>query len=270
MAPPARRRFAPSWRHRSTRFGVRPGGRPPCTSCWSATTRPRTSTSATRSARAARPASASPSTACRRRVALDAVLALVRQLNGDAACDGILVQSPLPAAMGKHAAQQVFDAIDPAKDVDGFHPAQRRPARAGPGGARAVHAVGRHRAARARADRDRRPPRRRHRPQRDRRQADGAAAAAARRDGHDLSLEDAGSCRRCRARADILVAAIGRPGFVTPRLRQARRRGRRRRHQPRRPIASSAVGLFGAGQSAARGLRQEGINASSATCTRRR
>jgi methylenetetrahydrofolate dehydrogenase (NADP+) / methenyltetrahydrofolate cyclohydrolase len=32
------------------------------------------------------------------------------------------VQSPLPAAMGKGAAQQVFDAIDPAKDVDGFNP----------------------------------------------------------------------------------------------------------------------------------------------------
>ena len=34
--------------------------------------------------------------------------------------DGILVQSPLPAAMGSDAAQQVFDAIDPEKDVDGF------------------------------------------------------------------------------------------------------------------------------------------------------
>lgn len=54
--------------------------------------------------------------------ALDAVLDLVRQLDADAACDGILVQSPLPTAMGKHAAQQVFDAIDPAKDVDCFHP----------------------------------------------------------------------------------------------------------------------------------------------------
>jgi methylenetetrahydrofolate dehydrogenase (NADP+)/methenyltetrahydrofolate cyclohydrolase len=49
-------------------------------------------------------------------------LALVRQLNGDSACDGILVQSPLPSSMGKGAAQDVFDAIDPRKDVDGFHP----------------------------------------------------------------------------------------------------------------------------------------------------
>ena len=36
--------------------------------------------------------------------------------------DGILVQSPLPEAMGRDAAQRVFDAIDPDKDVDGFIP----------------------------------------------------------------------------------------------------------------------------------------------------
>ena len=53
---------------------------------------------------------------------LDEVLALVARLNASAVHDGILVQSPLPAAMGKGAAQQVFDAIDPAKDVDGFNP----------------------------------------------------------------------------------------------------------------------------------------------------
>ncbi|MEZ5316541.1 MAG: bifunctional 5,10-methylenetetrahydrofolate dehydrogenase/5,10-methenyltetrahydrofolate cyclohydrolase [Vicinamibacterales bacterium] len=54
---------------------------------------------------------------------LAALLALVASLNADPAVDGILVQSPLPAAMGPTAEQQVFDAIDPAKDVDGFHPA---------------------------------------------------------------------------------------------------------------------------------------------------
>jgi len=53
---------------------------------------------------------------------LDDLLSLVDRLNRSAAHDGILVQSPLPAAMGKGAAQRVFDAIDPAKDVDGFHP----------------------------------------------------------------------------------------------------------------------------------------------------
>jgi len=52
----------------------------------------------------------------------DALLALITQLNESAGCDAILVQSPLPGALGRGAAQQVFDAINPQKDVDGFHP----------------------------------------------------------------------------------------------------------------------------------------------------
>ena len=53
---------------------------------------------------------------------LDELLRLVDRLNASDRHDGILVQSPLPAGMGKHASQRVFDAIDPDKDVDGFHP----------------------------------------------------------------------------------------------------------------------------------------------------
>ena len=53
---------------------------------------------------------------------LDDLLGLVGRLNASPVHDGILVQAPLPDAMGRHAAQQVFDAIDPDKDVDGFHP----------------------------------------------------------------------------------------------------------------------------------------------------
>jgi methylenetetrahydrofolate dehydrogenase (NADP+)/methenyltetrahydrofolate cyclohydrolase len=53
---------------------------------------------------------------------LSELISLVERLNASDAHDGILVQSPLPAAMGKGAAQRVFDAIDPSKDVDGFHP----------------------------------------------------------------------------------------------------------------------------------------------------
>jgi methylenetetrahydrofolate dehydrogenase (NADP+) / methenyltetrahydrofolate cyclohydrolase len=53
---------------------------------------------------------------------LDELLALVDFLNRSDRHDGILVQSPLPDAMGRQAAQRVFDAIDPGKDVDGFHP----------------------------------------------------------------------------------------------------------------------------------------------------
>ena len=53
---------------------------------------------------------------------LDELLALVGRLNESRTHDGILVQSPLPGAMGRGAAQRVFDAIDPDKDVDGFNP----------------------------------------------------------------------------------------------------------------------------------------------------
>jgi len=54
--------------------------------------------------------------------ALEDALALVRRLNADDEIDGILVQSPLPEGMGADAEQRVFDTIDPVKDVDGFHP----------------------------------------------------------------------------------------------------------------------------------------------------
>jgi len=46
------------------------------------------------------------------------LLALVRRLNGDPQVNGILVQLPLPKQIDPQA---VLDAIDPAKDVDGFH-----------------------------------------------------------------------------------------------------------------------------------------------------
>ena len=47
-----------------------------------------------------------------------ALLALISKLNADERVDGILVQLPLPRHI---EAQRVIDAIDPAKDVDGFH-----------------------------------------------------------------------------------------------------------------------------------------------------
>ena len=50
------------------------------------------------------------------------LLAIVNELNRSDVHDGILVQSPLPDAMGHDAERRVFDAMSPAKDVDGFHP----------------------------------------------------------------------------------------------------------------------------------------------------
>jgi methylenetetrahydrofolate dehydrogenase (NADP+)/methenyltetrahydrofolate cyclohydrolase len=58
------------------------------------------------------------------------LLALVQQLNDNPLVDGILMQLPLPAGLN---ANEITDAIDPKKDVDGFHPhntgllAQKRP-----------------------------------------------------------------------------------------------------------------------------------------------
>lgn len=48
----------------------------------------------------------------------ETLLALIARLNADPAVHGILVQLPLPAHLN---AELVINAIDPAKDVDGFH-----------------------------------------------------------------------------------------------------------------------------------------------------
>jgi len=47
------------------------------------------------------------------------LLTLIKELNHNDAVDGILVQLPLPPEIN---ADRVLRAIDPAKDVDGFHP----------------------------------------------------------------------------------------------------------------------------------------------------
>src|SRR5215472_11245504 len=58
------------------------------------------------------------------------LLVLVRRLNDDDRVDGILVQMPLPKGINS---DRIMDAVDPAKDADGFHPtntgllAQKRP-----------------------------------------------------------------------------------------------------------------------------------------------
>jgi methylenetetrahydrofolate dehydrogenase (NADP+) / methenyltetrahydrofolate cyclohydrolase len=58
------------------------------------------------------------------------LLGLVGKLNADERVDGILLQLPLPGGLD---ATSIMDSIDPAKDVDGFHPtntgllAQKRP-----------------------------------------------------------------------------------------------------------------------------------------------
>ncbi len=138
------------------------------------------------------------------------LMAVIGRLNADPEVDGILVQLPLPDAIPP---RPVLEAIDPAKDVDGFHPlnvgrlqdgldvlapctpsgvmrlltAGGTPLR----GARAVvlgrsAIVGRPMAALLLA-------------------ADATVTIA-----HSRTLDLAAECRR----ADVLVAAVGRPEMV--------------------------------------------------------
>lgn len=52
-------------------------------------------------------------------ITTEELLAIVRELNARDEVDGILVQLPLPAHVNTN---QILEAVDPRKDVDGFHP----------------------------------------------------------------------------------------------------------------------------------------------------
>ena len=52
-------------------------------------------------------------------ITTEALLAVVADLNSRDDVDGILVQMPLPKQVDS---KRILDAVDPAKDVDGFHP----------------------------------------------------------------------------------------------------------------------------------------------------
>ena len=146
--------------------------------------------------------------------AFDDALAVVDGFNTDDRIDGILVQSPLPAGMGDDAEQRIFDAIHPEKDVDGFHPlnvgrmVQKRPTLAPctPSGVIAlldrydVELAGRHAVVIGRSN------------------IVGKPMAT-------LLLHRNATVTICHSRtvdlpevasaADVLVAAVGRPAFVT-------------------------------------------------------
>jgi methylenetetrahydrofolate dehydrogenase (NADP+)/methenyltetrahydrofolate cyclohydrolase len=143
------------------------------------------------------------------------LLATVDRLNRSDVHDGILVQSPLPAAMGEDAERRVFDAILPEKDVDGLHPmnvgrlVQNRATLISCTPAGVIELLDRSNIAIA-----------------------GARAVVIGRSdivGKPMALlllHRHATVTICHSRtkdleaisadADILVAAIGRPGFVTP------------------------------------------------------
>jgi methylenetetrahydrofolate dehydrogenase (NADP+) / methenyltetrahydrofolate cyclohydrolase len=141
-------------------------------------------------------------------------IALVERLNRSGTHDGILVQSPLPKAMGAGAEQRVFDAIAPEKDVDGLTPVnvgrlvQKRAILVActPSGImelldRAnIPIAGRHAVVIGRSDIVGKP----------------MALLLLHRDAtvtvcHSRTPDLADVCRG----ADILIAAVGRPGLVT-------------------------------------------------------
>jgi methylenetetrahydrofolate dehydrogenase (NADP+) / methenyltetrahydrofolate cyclohydrolase len=145
---------------------------------------------------------------------LQDALALVERLNASPAHDGILVQSPLPKAMGAGAPQHVFDAIAAEKDVDGFGAesvgllVQNRPKMVSctPAGViellerEGIPVAGRHAVVIGRSDIVGKP----------------MAMLLLHRDAtvticHSRTPDLAAVCRQ----ADILVAAVGRAGLVT-------------------------------------------------------
>jgi methylenetetrahydrofolate dehydrogenase (NADP+)/methenyltetrahydrofolate cyclohydrolase len=145
---------------------------------------------------------------------LDEALATVARLNADPAVDAILVQSPLPAGMGHDAEQRVFDSLDPAKDVDGFHPenvgrlVQKRPTLVActPLGCiellehEAIPLAGRHAVVIGRSDIVGKPM---------------ALLLLHRNATVTICHSHTADLPGIAATADVLVAAVGRPGFVT-------------------------------------------------------
>jgi methylenetetrahydrofolate dehydrogenase (NADP+)/methenyltetrahydrofolate cyclohydrolase len=143
------------------------------------------------------------------------VLRTVERLNRSDVHDGILVQSPLPAAMGPDAERLVFDAVDPAKDVDGLHPlnvgqlVQNRQAWASCTPAGVIELL----------DRSQIPIQGRHAVVIGRSDIVGKPLAL-------LLLHRHATVTICHSRtqdlpdharqADVLVSAVGRPGFLTP------------------------------------------------------
>jgi hypothetical protein len=207
--------------------------------CWWATWPPRRSMCAAR----CRPA---PSWAFQRAdhaardVTTEEMLELVAGLNARDEIDGILIQLPLPAQVDTKA---LLDAVSPAKDVDGFHPVNAGRLQAGrpalapctPAGIieilkrSGIPISGQHAVVVGRSDLVGKP-----------------AAMLLLHQNATVTIchsktRDLGAITR---QADILVAAIGRAGFITRRW-SSRARPHRCGHQPHHRRARSLTAFFG-------------------------
>ena len=154
-------------------------------------------------------------------VTTEEMLALVAGLNAREDIDGILIQLPLPAHVD---AKRLLDSVMPEKDVDGFHPVNAGRIQAGrpalapctPAGVieilkrSGIPIAGQHAVVVGRSD------------------IVGKPAAM-------LLLHENATVTICHSKtrdlpsitrqADILVAAIGRPGFITPEMVKPRNDG---------------------------------------------
>jgi methylenetetrahydrofolate dehydrogenase (NADP+)/methenyltetrahydrofolate cyclohydrolase len=147
-------------------------------------------------------------------VTTEDMLDLVSALNSRDDIDGILIQLPLPSQVDTKA---LLDAVDPGKDVDGFHPVNAGRIQAGrpalapctPAGVieilkrSHIPIAGRHAVVVGRSDIVGKP-----------------AAMLLLHENATVTIchsktRDLGEITR---QADILVAAIGRPGFITPEM----------------------------------------------------
>ena len=195
-------------------------------------------------------------------------LAVVDVFNADPEVDGILVQSPLPSGMGDDAERRIFEAIDPSKDVDGFHPenvgrlVQRTPTLAPctPSGVMelldrsAVEIEGRQAVVIGRSDIVGKPM---------------AMLLLHRHATVTICHSRTVDLPRVASRADVLVAAVGRPAIVTTDF-----------VKPGATVVDvgtntltdrdRVVSLFGTGFEEARRVRQEGPGAVRRRASRRR
>jgi methylenetetrahydrofolate dehydrogenase (NADP+)/methenyltetrahydrofolate cyclohydrolase len=147
-------------------------------------------------------------------VTTEEMLDLVRSLNSREDIDGILIQLPLPKQVD---AKALLDAVDPAKDVDGFHPVNAGKLQAGrpalapctPAGVIEIlkrsnlPVSGQHAVVAGRSDIVGKP-----------------VAMLLLHENATVTIchsktRDLGAITR---EADILVAAIGKPGFITPEM----------------------------------------------------
>ena len=133
----------------------------------------------------------------------------IEGLNANRAVHGILVQLPLPKPIDAAA---VLEAIAPAKDVDGFHEINLGALLAGRPRSCLAHPPASCASWSTRAFRSP-APRRRHRALEHRRQARGAAALA--KDATvTICHSKSSDLSELTRRADILIAAVGRPKLV--------------------------------------------------------